>query len=313
MPALYQFKDYLEERASEEIPSLFLNYLEAFFSSYQYKFTAQTVESFYLWLLHSTHYRLFSTPFSNNLIEACQPFFKKYHLDIEFEEMRSFLSEVQLIPLEKEQDILGALEAYYQKSQHSAIRTLLFKNRQALVLKLKTDGRLGVYHHCDLFTLRTGRLEPLPPLSALHYTSEFELETSKIQRVFDPSGLIFHFQSMDLSSFEISSFTLKKFSKIKKLYSNHLQEESSLFMQLKKIESYYIKAQTDPYYRNLIASLQQSYQMLISGDPKGWIHAQKNLLKAQNSLRNIYLKDRLLLLLTANIEYRLNVHKSHHP
>ena len=296
MATLYQFKDYLEQK-NYEVPRLLLNYINCFYASHHQEFQEEIIEHFYFYSLYDSHYRAMKASFTYHLMDEIQPFFRKHYLNIETLKTRL---NAQIIPIENTEDLLDTLKTYYQ-NDHYSVRTLACTSPMALALQLRSDGSLRVYMHNDLCILQNGLLRPFPPLSQLYYNSQFELEPLNPQIVY---GSYDHFYIFSSDELEIKKFS-KNFSLLEKTRVPHIQSHPQLFLNLKRLESYYIKAKTDPFYQELIQSLQTGYQLLIENHPKALKTAEKCMDQAQIALRNIYPKDRLLLLLTANIEYRL--------
>ena len=300
MATLYQFKDYLEQK-NYEIPLLLLNYLHCFHTSHHQKFQEEIIEHFYFYSLYDPRYRSMRASFTYHLLDEIQPFFRKHYLDIE--KLKNKFN-AQIVPIEKEQDLLTALKTYYENDHHS-VRATACAHAEALALQLRSDGSLRVYKHNDLCRLQDGRLKPFPPLSQLYYNAQFELEPLKPQMVHESHN---HFYIFSTEEMEIKKFS-KNFSLLAKKRVQCLQDHPQLFLSLKKLESFYIKAQTDPFYQELIQSLKTGYQLLIENHPKAFETAEECMDQAQTALRNMYPQDRLILLLTANIEYRLKGRK----
>ncbi len=300
MATLYQFKDYLEQKRYE-IPLLLLNYLHCRHTSHHQQFQAEMIEHFYFYSLYNPRYRSMRASFAYHLLDEIQPFFRKHFLDIE--KLKNKFN-AQIVSIEKTKDLLTALKHYYE-NDHYSVRTAVCTNTDALVLQLRSDGSLRVYRHNDLCRLQDGRFKPFPPLSHLYYNDQFELEPLKSQMV---HGSFDHFYIFSTDELEIKKFS-NTFSLLEKKRVQRIQDHPQLFLSLKKLESFYIKAQTDPFYQELIQFLKTGYQLLIENHPKALETAEKCMDKAQTALRNMYPKDRLILLLTANIEYRLKEYK----
>ena len=307
MATLYQFKDYLEQK-NYEIPLLLLNYLNCFYTSHHQKFQEEIIEHFYFYSLYDPRCRSMKASFTYHLLDEIQPFFRKHYLNIT--ELKSKLN-AQIVPIEKTQDLLETLQTYYE-NDHYSVRASAIAGAEprALALQLRSDGGLRVYMHNDLCLLQNGCLKPFPALSHLYYNAQFELEPLKSQMVY---GSYDHFYVFYADELEIKKFS-KSFSLLEKKRVKRIQDHPQLFLSLKKLESCYIKAKTDPFYQELIQSLQTGYQLLIENHPKAHSTAEKCMDQAQIALRNMYPKDRLILLLTANIEYRLKgFHQTKHP
>lgn len=308
MATLHQFKTYLKQRTSGEMIPLLLNYIHCFYPLTGQDFKAQIIENFYLSLLHSLHYRSIHTSASHTLLDEIQPFFRKHLIEAEFMEIKAILPP-QIVPIEKSQDRLSALEIWHKKhnSPQDSIHVMPIHNEDSmLVLALKPDGRLRIFVHGPAFILRQGELTPLSPLSRLLYNRQFELEHSKNQIIFYPPD---RFCCFEIHSFrtECRTYNIKDFSKIKSMAVKNIKDDEDLFFHIKKIEHYYIKPKSDSFYKDLIQSLQSCYQLLIANHPQAVDSAKKHIPSARRALRDFYPGDRLLLLLIANIEFRLKL------
>ena len=306
MASIYQFKNYLQKRAvSGEITPVLLNYIHCFHPLSGQDFKASLIEDFYLRLLHDLHYRSIYKAAYHTLLDEIQPFFRKYLIEDELEEIKNIIPP-QIVPIDTVQDRLSALEIWYKNhiSQNDRVHILPLNNDHCLALCLKSDGRLQIFSHSSVFFLRYGKLTPLPPLSRLSYNRQFELELSKNHTLFQPPDQ-FCFFCLYPSHIESSAYSIKDFSPIKKLSFKNIKENEDLFFHLKNMEHHYIKATSDPFYKELVQSLQTSYQLLLGNHPHATASAKKAMDSAKKALKNFYPGDRLLILFTANIEFHL--------
>ena len=258
MATLYQFKDYLEQK-DYEIPRLLLNYINCFYNSYHQEFQEEFIEHFYFYSMYDPGRRSMKASFTYHLLDEVQPFFRKHYLDIS--SLKKRLS-TQIVPIENKDDLLKTLQAYYAKDQYS-VRLLSCSDSTALALQLRSNGTLRVYMHNDLCLLENGRLKPFPPLSYLYYNAQFELEPLKPQMIdsFSDHFYIFYTDEMEIKKFS-KNFSLLETKRVK-----NIQNHPPLFLHLKRLESYFIKAKTDPFYQDLIKFLQTGYQLLIENHP----------------------------------------------
>ncbi len=221
-----------------------------------------------------------------------------------------WLKTLQVIALNHETERLKALNNHLKVSiletQH---RVISINNNQLMVMRLLTSGGLRITCHSPLFMIREGALQPLAPATDLEYTSYMELMPGRLQ-------------SLDLDGLRSAHFTLEEDSYFGlTIQGHHFQTASSLqtkeissvpeiFYGLKALEKHFIDPKSDPFYNELIDQLEQAYHLISSGDPRGHQVAPAIVKKGQVALRNIFHKDKLLLLLVTNIEYMLNSHKS---
>ena len=306
MATVHQFKEYIKQRAeSEEVSCLLWNYFQCFHPLSGQDFKSSMIEGFYFRLLHNLHYRPVFTPVGHILLDEIQPFFRKHFMLSDFSELKSLIP-AQMVPIESDQNVLSCIELFHKKTASPAERVQVLRGQDNLflALKLKLDGALNVLTHSSIFYLRRGELTPLPPLSSLHYTPDFELEKLKTHTIFFPRTEFCCFQITPFG-IERETFSTKDFSLKEQTISPKIKNYEKLFFNLKKIENYYIKPKSDPFYKELIQSLQSAYQLLLSNHPSAVSQAKQAMDQGRGALKDFYSNDRLLFLLMSNIEFRL--------
>ena len=289
---------------------LILNYLMCFYPDHSRDFTAKILKNFFFWIMHDLHYRLIRHSVAHFILDEIQPYFRNNHLLSDFEKLKSCLPP-QFVPIERFNDSLTVLDLWYKQnsSKYDSIRVIPFKNSKIIVLKLKQDGYLEVFlHSCD-FVIDQGLLHPLRPLSCLYYNPEFELDPLKTHQIYHPPHQFFQFEYHSSNNISLKKLQFPDGADAETLQLKKIEDCEELFLHLKTMESYYIKPKSDPVYKSLIQSLQHSYQLLIANHPDAVQEAADCLEKARRAVQSFYSNDRLLLLLFANIEYRLR-HKT---
>ena len=308
MPTCFHFKQYLQKKSMDDPAQLMWNYLTRFYPDQNQNFTASILKDFFFWILHDLHYRSIHHSAAHFILDEVQPYCRKHHLHFEFDKLKSCLPP-QITNINNKDNVLASLELWHTKnsSPQDSIQVLPFNNSYALVLKLKRDGRLEVFLHSSAFVIDEGCLRPLPPLSCLHYNSQNELDPLKTHYIHHPPRQCFLFRFQNLGMIELQRLNFPDCSLEKKTILKKIEDCEELFIHLKTIESHFIKPKSDPVYKKLIQSLQNCYQLLISNHPEAVRESTACLEKAQLALKNFYSNDRLLLLLFANIEYRLKL------
>ncbi len=305
--SLYKFKDYLEERIKFPTVQLIFNYIQNFYPSEYSFFENQMITDFYSWLLNEPHYRSTVQTLRKEILNEVHAFYRKNLLDMEFEQLQKSLFS-KVIHVHEKEDALEILNQYYQ-DKYKSVRTLHFELQSSIALIMKSNGDLQTLVHSPLYSIQHGRLKPLTPLSHLYYDHQMELQLLKIHRIVGDNGECYLF-SIQKHYTELKKINIKNFSLIEKKHLSNLQEEPLVFLRLKKIENNYIKAKTDPFYQELVSTLQNGYQKLLIGHPEAASTAEKCIQEVRIALNNVYPDDRLLLLLTANIEYYLRKKES---
>ena len=299
---MYKFKDYLEAHMRLPTIRLIFNYIQSFYPPEHSLFENKIIVDFYSWLLQDPYYQSQTRFLKKDILSELKDFYTHNLLDIEFNQLEKDLFS-KPITIDDKQESMEILNNYYS-DRYQAVRTFPFEIRSALALIAKSSGEIESRIHSPLYGIQNGTLTPFIPISQLYYDSNMELQKFKFHRIAGDNRESYVF-SIQKHHTELRKINMKNFSLIEKKVLNHLQEEPYVFLKLKKIENIYIKTKTDPFYQKLISTLQSGYQKLLTGHPEATPVAQKCIQEAQIALNNVYPEDRLLLLLTANIEYHL--------
>ncbi|MCB0412451.1 MAG: hypothetical protein KDD22_07990, partial [Bdellovibrionales bacterium] len=177
-------------------------------------------------------------------------------------------------------------------------------DRQLLSLTLKVSGELEVRVFKNRARILKGRLIPLPPVTFLEYGPQLDLTPLRRMVLAGPmmSSYLFEVTDTGLRGLTTRGHT---FQKLDTLNAPQLSSCPDLFFALKRIEKYYIRPESDPFYQELVSLLEKSYQLISAGEPNCEKLAETALMKGRLALKNIFPNDKLLLLLVTNIEYWL--------
>jgi hypothetical protein len=199
-------------------------------------------------------------------------------------------------------------------NQHSKSETHRFveqDNDRWLALSLLPTGGLRVRVFSNFARIQHGHLIPLNPQTDLEYTSYMELMPGRLQRLEIENGFrsaLFHIEEGVYTGRWVQGPHFQNAGTLQTREIGSLQE---MFYVLKSLEKHFIDPKSDPFYQELIDQLEKAYHMLSSHHPQGFEVGRPLLKKGQVALRNIYQKDKLLLLLVHNIEYMLNQESVH--
>ena len=305
MSFVTDFKQYLSKKKSEQKKEHYTiyNYLLSFCHDEQ-KLSTDLFSAFYrkalLFPYWQRHFSSLHKTLKTELIS-----FAKFHYSIDFdpEELES-AEQWQLITLQKEKDISEMIDFYLKNilSPGDRIKVLPFNEDRVLALILKFDGNLDVFSFGPLTIIREGRLEPLTPLSKLHYSSQYELKPTHPQVVEDMNLNFTHFRVKEekATGYQCQSLCFQQSNQFKQ---QNLNETLPLFYLLKKTESLFIQSKSDPHYKQLIKSLHEHYRHILMSPEDNSLETQQILSQAKKALENLYPQDRLLFLLTANIDF----------
>lgn len=275
-------------------------------------FQVELAERFLSNCLHFVYWREKQTPLATELFSIIEELHANGLVDDPLEKFH-WLKSLQVISLNHESERLQALNSYLKVTvseiKHRVVST---ENDRLLVMSLLTSGGLRVTCHSPLFMIRGGALQPLAPVTDLEYTSYMELMPGRLQHL-DLDGLRSVHFTLEDQSYYGRMVQGHHFQTAGSLQTREISSVPDIFYGLKALEKHFIDPKSDPFYNELIDQLEKAYHLLNSGDPRGHQVAPAIVKKGQVALRNIFQKDKLLLLLVTNIEYMLNSHRRTNP
>ncbi|ODS51081.1 MAG: hypothetical protein ABS42_00305, partial [Bdellovibrio sp. SCN 50-8] len=213
--------------------------------------------------------------------------------------------DMQIFEIEKAKTALEVLNNYWSfrlKHEGAKFRLVEGDEKTYLAIILHSDNRLTVRQYDNRFVIRNGHIEPLRRDLMLVYNDNLELDPTIMQK------------------FEISPFTVARFyreensvhgSAVRGYVFQHLQNFHGqvlenlprLFFSLKRIEQNFIRRDTDPYYIQMVESLERLLHWMRLGEPVKPAQLHESLLKAQTALEEVFHGDKMLTLLLRDLEH----------
>lgn len=184
------------------------------------------------------------------------------------------------------------------------IKVMPVGDNQLMILHLLGRGGLDVRVFRNQARIFKGQLLPCPPVTKIHYGPQLDILQHKRMLLAGPmmSSFVFEFTEAGVKGLVTRGHS---YQKIETFSGGGVSAYPELFYALKRIEKFFIKPQSDPFYQELISLLEKSYQLISAGEPNAEKLAQTALNKGRLALKNIFPGDKLLLLLITNIEYWL--------
>ena len=212
----------------------------------------------------------------------------------------------QLIALQDKKDVKTVIQNFCLQKKSGRIKILNLEGDHVLAVILQPKGELTAYSFGPLMQIHKGALKPLSPLSGLYYSPHLELREDSPHIVEMPhkkSFIYFYSAHNKISGYECTAPFFKKVNVFNNL---PIEEHSGLFPCLKSMERFFIDPKSDIHYKKLVELLHEHYRkMLGSHAPQARDNTEFILLKARKALKNFYPEDKLLTLLTANVEFHL--------
>jgi hypothetical protein len=215
--------------------------------------------------------------------------------------------QMQLIELRYEQDIEPFLNSHLMDHQRAGerVKVLRLEDFRWMALRLSSSGLLDVEVYGPWALISGSDLTPMEPLTKLSYSSHLDLMPHGMNWVETAPLTTARFQILEngVHGHTVRGYTLQKYEA---LQGGSLNQHAEIFFALKKIERHFVQTETDPFYQELIALLEKSYNMLASNHPDCQRMAQLAVQKGHQALKSVFPHDKLLLLLVTNIEFLLN-------
>jgi hypothetical protein len=174
-----------------------------------------------------------------------------------------------------------------------------------LILNTQT-GQLDVRVYDNRFTIQKGALVPLRESYRLIYDSHLNLLEGQpfflelgpfIRSRFQIRGGLFDYSAT-------RGFLFQKFQAFNRA---PLESIPRLFYPLKRIESLFLKKETNPFYVGLIQELERMVQQLRLREPLSSKETMDLLVRSKNALEYVFREDKLLTLLIKELEEKASV------
>jgi hypothetical protein len=212
----------------------------------------------------------------------------------------------QSLYLEQTEDFQALIKSWAEskKEMGDQIRILPVGENQLMLLRLLGMGGLEVRVFTNMVRVLQGQLVPTAPVTRLSYGPQLDLLQHKRMVLAGPmmSSFVFELNESGPKGLMTRGHS---FQKIESMAGQSISSYPELFYSLKRVEKFYVKPQSDPFYQELISLLEKSYQLISAGEPRAEQLAETALNKGRLALKNIFPGDKLLLLLITNIEYWL--------
>ena len=316
MASVTDFKQYLSKKIPEKKKEhwAIYNYLNCFCEAEE-QLSLDLFKELYKKVLLFPHWQSHLPSLQKVLKEELMNFGKFYYSPqlLHLEDLVP-TDQWQLINIQKQSDLIHLVDYFLHSniSKGDKIQVLPLDKERVLALILRSNKNLEVLSFSSLAIMNQGKLEPLSPLSELYYSDQYELRPVYRQVIEDRNLNFIHFNMKNslATGYQCQGFCFQQQGHFKK----NIKEIESLFCLLKQIESQFIQSTSDPHYKQLIQSLHNHYrQILTTPPPHSTLETEQLLSQAGKALKDLYPQDRLLFLLTANIDFHFRKQKNKTP
>ncbi len=306
MPAVTDFQKYLSNKLSSSSDKEFFvlhNYF-SYFCQPDEQISFELLQNFYRKVLLIPYWQDRLHLLQQALTESLSDFAGLHSWsECEPEDMAK-APNWQLIKIKQEKDLAQIIDTSLKKdlSTGDKIEIIPHHPEHVVAVVLKFDGQLKVSNFGPMAIIDNGCIEPLTSLSELHYLSSFQMSPSHIQILEDSYKGFICFRVKD-NQWSGEMCRGNCWEKLENFKVKQAEEQPALFTQLKQLENLYIQPESDFHYQRLVQSLHEQYRQMLINENYSLLDTQLILSKARTAIRNLYPDNRLLILLTANIEF----------
>jgi len=297
-------KSISQPKDGEAPISTFINWL-AYSCEAEDLMTPELISTFFQECLDYPHWQQNSRVLGEEVRYLLETLCQQIGEVVNFEEVL-MPARLQVVEIEHLSDWVDAVNGYLT-AQHAADKFRLLHDealQKIIAVILKNDGRLSVRQFSRKFFIRNGALTPLREDLALHYDPHFDLQPGVPQKIEIGPYMTARFLSENGAPFG----TIARgyfFQKFQALNGAELDRSPRLFYTLKRLEQHFLKRESDPFYQELVDSIEHSIRLMKIGDD-GAIERSPDLLsQAQNALEHVFIGDKLLSLLVRDLQYTM--------
>jgi hypothetical protein len=269
-------------------------------------FNDQWINLYFSYSMDYPHWESNKLSLGNEIRLLLESFNRQFAHPIDLTKIK-FPQEIQVIEIESQNDFIETLQKYLKNEviEGEKLRILPDQSKKAVAIVLKGDGSLAVTTFDRKFTLRNGQFEPLRKDLTLHYNSRLELQEGLLQKVEVAPYITAQFKLNKgfCSGALIRGYVYQKYVELK---DTQISTEPKLFYPLKRIEQFFVDRRTDPYYNELVRSLEIGIKASAVSDRESLARAQHLLQRAENSYEHIFAGDKLLNLLIRDLRHTLS-------
>jgi hypothetical protein len=276
-------------------------------------FTPETIENFYARALNYEYWQTNSQSLAQSVREDVESFLKQTKTDdVEWKSLRH-ADQVQVVQLTQFSDfemIITNVESSRQKSGEK-VKFVKISETEIASFMLSTVGTLEVRVFAPRAMIIGHQLRPLAPITHLHYSNTLELmpHVRQLMQGSLATTISFYRDENGLNGMIVRGHTMQKFETFMRLRGS---ENVDLFYGLKRLERNFINPQSDPYYQEIVQSMERAARALqnSNGRDLNLQMAEKASQKGALALRSAFPNDRLLQLLVTHLEHGIRQARS---
>lgn len=212
--------------------------------------------------------------------------------------------QIQIFEVDTRKNCSDLISAYLHnqyKKTGSKFRLISDQDKYYYALVLNSDRSLHIRQFDKKFRVREGFLEPLRTHLGILFDPDLEIVTQQVHE-------------LEIAPFVTCRFAIKEgaldatlsrgylFQRFHQIKSGQLESYPRLFWLIKKIESFFLKPETNPFYAQITHELERTSHLIRIGDAPNFEKVTDLQVRAQNALEHVFQSDKVLKLLLRDLQ-----------
>lgn len=298
----------LRVNAQSDVGVAFLNFLNSFCDFNEY-WRPTIVTDFFLECLVYPHWQQNRDRLRNDLQRYLVDIQQKAKLDLKLEDVQ-WVTELQVITVDNLKDQQELLQEHITqrlyKEKKPKFRFIQDKEHVLVILLDEATKQLEIRLFDHRFTVRNGHLVPLRDQYRLLFDQSLNLlEGIPFSIELGPFIRAKFIVQQGLYEFYATrGYLFQRFQVASRLPCENIPR---LFYPLKRLESYFLKKETNPLYIGLTQELERANHQLRLKEPLSAREVMDILVRGRNALEFVFTEDKLLGLMIKELESKSSV------
>jgi hypothetical protein len=173
------------------------------------------------------------------------------------------VTRIQIVALEHPENMAQSVLEFEQNTKNDGdhLRVILESKSRVLSIRRLADGSMIVRGYNNFNRIVGNRLIPLGPDQEIHYDATLELALGVVQKLKASANSQVQFVATreGLNVKFIAGYAFRETQNLKVPSIHH---EARLFYPLKRLEKFYVHRPSDPYYIEIVNTLENALKML---------------------------------------------------
>lgn len=283
------------------------NYFQFLFRAEE-ELTASHVQSFFDHAMSYPHWQQHKREFSEDCYNLMTAFASEHPPgagDANFLSEIDWPEQIEVMDVTRTPTALEVLHNFWThryRKKEGQFRVFEMGDGRFATVILHADHRVSVHQCNSQFLIRNGNLEPIQRNLVIHYTADLDLDPSAFHTLEVGPYVLCRFQANQgaVQGHIVRGYV---FQNLQNLQGARIESHPRLFFALKRLETLFIRKESDPFYANLIENLERLVHWMRLGEPVNTVEVHEQYLRGQTALEEVFRGDKMLILLLRDLEH----------